>query len=122
MSPDSSSPPSIVPTRAGTPAPQRDAGEYLAAPLRRENRSSEGYLAGCKALDSLAHLIASTESFFHPSNSGSWTTDVSELGTDLYFPSVLYFDSIILIIICAQRKYSSRRGQVLSMSDDCNLV
>lgn len=37
------------------------------------------YLAGCKALDSLAKLIVSTESFFHPSNSGSWTADVSRI-------------------------------------------
>ncbi|KAA1468528.1 hypothetical protein DENSPDRAFT_833844 [Dentipellis sp. KUC8613] len=32
-----------------------------------------GYLAGSKALDSLDKLITSTESFFHPSNSGLWT-------------------------------------------------
>ena len=38
------------------------------------------YLAGCRALDSLAKLIASTESFFHPTNSGSWTSDVREDG------------------------------------------
>jgi len=35
------------------------------------------YLGGSKALDSLARMIASTESFFHPSNSGLWTADVS---------------------------------------------
>ena len=77
MSPDGPSANSTAPTRVGTPVPQRDAGDYLSAPLRRGNRSSEGYLAGCRALDSLAHLIASTESFFHPNNSGSWTADVS---------------------------------------------
>ncbi|KAH8120588.1 hypothetical protein DFH11DRAFT_1838384 [Phellopilus nigrolimitatus] len=32
-----------------------------------------GYLAGSKALDSLAKIITCTESFFHPSNTGSWT-------------------------------------------------
>ncbi|KZT61305.1 hypothetical protein CALCODRAFT_514830 [Calocera cornea HHB12733] len=37
------------------------------------------YLAGCKALDSFARLIVSTESFFHPSNSGSWTGNLSAL-------------------------------------------
>jgi proteasome activator subunit 4 len=35
-----------------------------------------GFLAGSKALDSLDKLITSTESFFHPSNSGSWTAGV----------------------------------------------
>lgn len=39
--------------------------------------ASKSYLAGCKALDSLARMILSTESFFHPSNSGSWTVDLS---------------------------------------------
>ena len=34
------------------------------------------YLAGSRALDSLAKLIATVESFFHPSNSGAWTADV----------------------------------------------
>jgi proteasome activator subunit 4 len=38
-----------------------------------------GYMAGCKALDSLDRLITSTESFFHPSNSGPWTTAVSPI-------------------------------------------
>ncbi|KAF5384731.1 hypothetical protein D9757_006213 [Collybiopsis confluens] len=32
-----------------------------------------GYLAGSKALDTLDRLITSTESFFHPSNSGQWS-------------------------------------------------
>jgi proteasome activator subunit 4 len=36
-----------------------------------------GYLAGSKALDSLDRMITSTESFFHPSNSGPWTMNVS---------------------------------------------
>jgi proteasome activator subunit 4 len=36
-----------------------------------------GFLAGSKALDSLDRLITSTESFFHPSNSGLWTLSVS---------------------------------------------
>lgn len=36
-----------------------------------------GYLAGSKALDSLEKFITSTESFFHPSNTGLWTLTVS---------------------------------------------
>lgn len=32
-----------------------------------------GFLAGSRALDALDKLITSTESFFHPSNSGPWT-------------------------------------------------
>ncbi|KDQ54780.1 hypothetical protein JAAARDRAFT_134622 [Jaapia argillacea MUCL 33604] len=42
----------------------------------RETRlpaQQNGYLAGSRALDSLDKLITSTESFFHPSNSGTWT-------------------------------------------------
>ncbi|KAJ3807112.1 hypothetical protein F5876DRAFT_90743 [Lentinula aff. lateritia] len=35
--------------------------------------STPGYLAGSKALDTLDRLITSTESFFHPSNSGQWS-------------------------------------------------
>ncbi|KAK7468647.1 Proteasome activator BLM10 [Stygiomarasmius scandens] len=33
----------------------------------------QGYPAGSRALDTLEKLITSTESFFHPSNSGQWT-------------------------------------------------
>lgn len=39
--------------------------------------TQSGYLAGSKALSSLDKLITSTESFFHPSNSGPWTVLVS---------------------------------------------
>lgn len=38
-----------------------------------------GFLAGSRALDALDKLITSTESFFHPSNSGPWTLVVSVL-------------------------------------------
>ncbi|KIK95621.1 hypothetical protein PAXRUDRAFT_826811 [Paxillus rubicundulus Ve08.2h10] len=51
------------------------------SPVRRGSASampaSQGsqtvYLAGSKAMDTLDRLITSTESFFHPSNSGPWT-------------------------------------------------
>ena len=36
------------------------------------NSKKQTYLAGSKALDSLAKLIQATESFFHPSNYGAW--------------------------------------------------
>ncbi|EIN13624.1 hypothetical protein PUNSTDRAFT_94808 [Punctularia strigosozonata HHB-11173 SS5] len=53
-------------------------GDYLSANLSRKGVSRvKTYLAGSKALDSLVRLIASTESFFHPSTSGSWTHDLS---------------------------------------------
>ena len=58
----------------GTPQPGRSVGDYLTASLGSKKQKT--YLAGSKALDSLARLIVSTESFFHPSNSGSWTADV----------------------------------------------
>lgn len=35
--------------------------------------TSPTYLAGSKALDSLAKLIQATETFFHPSNWGTWS-------------------------------------------------
>ncbi|KAG1755009.1 uncharacterized protein EDB91DRAFT_1096702 [Suillus paluster] len=43
------------------------------------NSPQMGYLAGSKALDSLDKLITSTESFFHPSNSGHWTFTLTNL-------------------------------------------
>ncbi|KAG1757297.1 hypothetical protein EDB19DRAFT_1924203 [Suillus lakei] len=43
------------------------------------NGQPMGYLAGSKALDSLDKLITSTESFFHPSNSGHWTFTLTNL-------------------------------------------
>lgn len=52
-------------------------------PRSREGRfesQQTGFIAGSKALDSLDKLITSTESFFHPSNSGAWTVNVSRRG------------------------------------------
>ncbi|EJD55475.1 hypothetical protein AURDEDRAFT_109790 [Auricularia subglabra TFB-10046 SS5] len=61
-----------------TPARFPHLGDYLSAPLGRPGqRKVKTYLAGSKALDSLAKLILSTEHFFHPSNSGAWTADLS---------------------------------------------
>jgi proteasome activator subunit 4 len=76
-------PPSTAPTPLYTPMPSGvstpqsggPVGEYLTVPLHKWE-SPKIYLGGSKALDSLARLIASTEHFFHPANSGSWTSDV----------------------------------------------
>ncbi|KAI1797633.1 hypothetical protein LXA43DRAFT_1126323 [Ganoderma leucocontextum] len=65
---------------ASTPLPQQNSGlgDYLASPLGKGSHlKAKTHLAGCKALDSLAKFIASTEGFFHPTNSGSWTSDLS---------------------------------------------
>lgn len=45
----------------------------------QSNGADSGFTAGSKALDSLARLIRSTESFFHPSNSGIWTIALTSL-------------------------------------------
>ncbi|KZW02065.1 hypothetical protein EXIGLDRAFT_736784 [Exidia glandulosa HHB12029] len=62
-----------------TPARFPQLGDYLSAPLGRPGggKKPKTYLAGSKALDSLAKLILSTEHFFHPSNSGAWTSDLT---------------------------------------------
>jgi proteasome activator subunit 4 len=46
-----------------------------------ENSSQQGFLAGSHALDTLDKLITSTESFFHPSNTGHWTLAVGGVFT-----------------------------------------
>jgi proteasome activator subunit 4 len=46
------------------------------------------HLGGSKALDSLARMIASTESFFHPTNAGDWTADVGN--HTLFFVHALF--------------------------------
>lgn len=83
-------PSSNAPTPVFTPLPSGlntpmlrangSAGDYLSTPLMKAGHwKARTYLGGSKALDSLARMIASTESFFHPSNSGSWTNDVCVL-------------------------------------------
>jgi proteasome activator subunit 4 len=72
---------SPLPSGMNTPRPENPVssiGDYLGSSLsKRAYVPQKTYLAGSKALDSFARLIASTESFFHPSNSGTWTQDVS---------------------------------------------
>jgi hypothetical protein len=53
------------------PTPRSKEGRFEA--------QQTGFLEGSKALDSLDRLITSTESFFHPSNSGPWTMNVSNI-------------------------------------------
>ncbi|KZP32253.1 hypothetical protein FIBSPDRAFT_907345 [Athelia psychrophila] len=89
MVPDSTpNPSSNAPTPMFTPLPsgmstptlarEGGAGDYLSTALMKAGHfKSQTYLAGSKALDSLAKMIASTEAFFHPSNSGSWTSDLT---------------------------------------------
>jgi proteasome activator subunit 4 len=90
MSPDGlPTAPSSAPTPLGTPfasgmnTPRNQGGsvsDYLTAPLAKiPFLSLKSYVGGSKALDSLVKLIASTESFFHPSNSGAWTADVCNI-------------------------------------------
>jgi proteasome activator subunit 4 len=70
----------MTPMTPPTPAPGANGnlGDYLSHKLASKGiPRQKTYLAGSKALDSLSKLIASTESFFHPSNSGAWTTDAS---------------------------------------------
>jgi proteasome activator subunit 4 len=75
--------PALTPFQSGmsTPMPYDSRkgaiGDYLSAPLGKGGHGKmKTYLAGSRALDSLAKLIATVESFFHPSNSGAWTADV----------------------------------------------
>jgi len=80
--PESTAPtPFMSPTPSGVSTPQiqtHSLREFLSAPLSKAafNKGKKYYLAGSKALDSLVRLVASTESFFHPANSGAWTSDV----------------------------------------------
>lgn len=50
---------------------------YLNEDTSETRGAHKTYLAGSKALDSLSRMIISTESFFHPSNSGTWTADLT---------------------------------------------
>lgn len=75
--PSTASTPWYTPMNSGVSTPQASGsvGDYLTVPLHKWE-PPKLYLGGSKALDSLARLIASTEHFFHPTNSGSWTSDV----------------------------------------------
>lgn len=100
MAPDSVPlPPSNAPTPMFSPLPSgmntpqiqnTSLGDYLSAPLGKKAQPKVStYLGGSRALDSLARMIASTESFFHPSNSGSWTNDVRLGSTVVLYANLL---------------------------------
>jgi hypothetical protein len=81
---------SPLPSGVSTPYLGSNVGDYLSHSLGKKLQlpaKPPSHLGGSKALDSLARMIASTESFFHPTNSGSWTTDV---GTYAMFLLVVY--------------------------------
>lgn len=91
--------PSYTPMTSGVNTPQvpnGSVGDYLTVPLQHWNPSKgRTYLAGSKALDSLARLVASTEHFFHPTNSGSWTADVRDMSSLRLVPQInIYFRSL----------------------------
>ena len=50
---------------------------------------SNSYLAGSQALDALDRLVMSTESFFHPSNSGPWSLSVSKFLPACHYAHVM---------------------------------
>ncbi|KAG8866672.1 hypothetical protein FRC20_007837 [Serendipita sp. 405] len=67
--------PLMTPLLGSSPA---SISDYFSAPLMSKTRLKERkYLGGSKALDSLSKLIMSCESFFHPTNSGNWTGDLT---------------------------------------------
>ena len=53
----------ILNSKANTPTDDSHVGEMA-------------FLAGSKALHSLDTIITSTETYFHPSNHGTWTVNV----------------------------------------------
>lgn len=60
-------------TPFGSTAPSRtSSAKHLPGLGLGSAPKQKTYLAGSKALDSLANLIQATESFFHPSNYGAW--------------------------------------------------
>ncbi|KIY51373.1 hypothetical protein FISHEDRAFT_37518 [Fistulina hepatica ATCC 64428] len=72
--------PLMTPSASGTSTPQIQTStlkEFLSAPLGRGIHKVKTYIAGSRALDSLARLIFSLENFFHPHHAGSWSTDLT---------------------------------------------
>ncbi|KAG6837040.1 hypothetical protein H0H93_015903 [Arthromyces matolae] len=103
-------PPSNAPTPLFSPLPSgmntpmmqsATLTDFLASPLGKKDKSRT-YLAGSKALDSLARLIASVESFFHPSNSGAWTNDHCRLTKTMKRELVKSLRTVTLLAMFSQ--------------------
>ncbi|KAG6910596.1 hypothetical protein DXG01_009547 [Tephrocybe rancida] len=110
-------PPSNAPTPLFSPLPSgmntpqiqnSTVKEFLAAPLGEKDKGRT-YLAGSKALDSLARLIASTESFFHPSNSGAWTNDHRRLTKMMKRELVKSLRTVTLLAMFSQDSTTTQR-------------
>lgn len=72
-----------------------------------------------KALDSLARMIASTESFFLPKNEGDWTTDVSCLMVcrcSCFINTYLQLSAFIKYIVFDFNKCSTCFGQLFYLN------
>ena len=86
--PSNTSTPLDTPNGAtSTPCLHSDAGfgDNISVPLKQNDEMRpKSYAAGSKALDSLVKFIASCENFFHPNNSGYWTTSVSHTPSTHY--------------------------------------
>ena len=52
-------------------------GFYTETDKDYAENNQKHYLAGSRALDSLETIITSTETFFHPSNAGPWTLNLT---------------------------------------------
>jgi proteasome activator subunit 4 len=69
-----------------------------------------GYVAGSRALDTLDKMITSTESFFHPSNSGPWSalvgtsSMITALGSDFRMPSLRHLCTSWLLTFSGAQK------------------
>lgn len=76
--------PAMTPFSSGMATPHGAStngkvADYLSAGLGSKfgRVKEKKYIGGSKALDALSKLIISVESFFHPTNSGKWTNDLT---------------------------------------------
>lgn len=86
------------PVRGSSSSTPRDKEQRL--------RPQTGYIAGSKALDSLDRLITSTESFFHPSNSGPWSATVN-------FPDVVLGLNLLIMASAVDDIFAKSGSKIL---------